>query len=653
MRHWRTALRVASAVAVIVLFWSVWWQLERQITWYLAVDQFGYLTFAHDLLHGHVFHHWPPLDALGPRIPQRTDVLVQTYVRNGDLLYCRYAPGFPIVLAAWLAVFGDDGANYLNPTLFLAFLAVAFAFQWRVFRSPWRAAAGTALIVLFPTFMHLWGLTLTRDVSAHLAAFAGLLVLVPTRGRRLGVGRSVGAGLLLGFAACIRPDAVLYLVPGTLIGVVRFVRERPGWRTVLACFLAGGLGALVGVSPALAYNRVATGNAFVPTQGMELSLLPRPAAPAPPAETATPPATEPTTPPAEEGGPRVGYPSFGWRGGTAMPVQGGGLRIEHMATTLPGNWRILVNAYTPFLLGVAAWGGLIAIFRRPVLAAAGLSYCPLAFLLFSCWARPDHRYLFGICTFVPMFIVEGGLGTLDVVRLLWRRRHRALARQVAIVAAVLAAVGTATWGAFGSPSTLPPVVLAFGAVTTAGLAVAALLPQRRVAAIAAPLLALAIIGVKVARENAEATHRAPFQGPAMREARANFAKLVDRNAVVITSEDVGRPAENIAYYSGVADAFYLTDLERWRLPLRTAVSSLILDGWRPYLYLSPNAPETAVLVKSLRDDSFTVDPVADIPPARAMANFVAAPFHRGIRMVLYRVSNPQFESLLQDVIKKR
>ena len=32
--------------------------IEARITWYLAVDQFGYLQFAHDLLHGKIFHDW-------------------------------------------------------------------------------------------------------------------------------------------------------------------------------------------------------------------------------------------------------------------------------------------------------------------------------------------------------------------------------------------------------------------------------------------------------------------------------------------------------------------------------------------------------------------------------------------------------------------
>ena len=137
-------------------------------------------------------------------------------------LYCRYAPGFPLLLAGWVGLLGDDRAHYLNPTLYLVLLAVALGFQWRAFRSPWRAAAGTALIALFPTSMYLWGLTLTRDLSAHVFAFVGLFLLLPVRGKPIHPGRLLAAGAALGFAIAIRPDASLYLLPATLMLAVRW-----------------------------------------------------------------------------------------------------------------------------------------------------------------------------------------------------------------------------------------------------------------------------------------------------------------------------------------------------------------------------------------------------------------------------------------------
>src|SRR5262249_58516673 len=130
----------------------------------------------------------------------------------------------------------------------------------------------------------------------------------------------------------------------------------------------------------------ATGNPLLPTQGMELPLLPSlppPAFKRPQVVPSAPPATHPA------GDPKVGFPSAGWRGGTFEQVQGGGLQLAHLATTLPGNWAMLLRAYTPLLFGVAGGGAVGAAVLRPILAAgAGGSRC-LAGPCRSLWPRPD------------------------------------------------------------------------------------------------------------------------------------------------------------------------------------------------------------------------------------------------------------------------
>jgi hypothetical protein len=638
--------------ATFVFFYYTAVGLERQITWYLAVDQFGYLTFANDLLHGRVFHEWAPLKAFEPFFPPRTDVLAQTYVYDGGRLYCRYSPGFPMLLAGWIGLFGNERAHYLNPTVYLCLLAITLAFQWRLFRSPWRAAAGTALIALFPTMMHLWGLTLTRDLSAHLVAFIGLFLLLPVGSAPLRPRRLLAAGLAFGFAVSIRPDAVLYLVPALSMAAVRWVHERRrharGGMGLAALALAGGV--FVGSSPILAYNWAATGNPLLPTQGMELPLLPK--LPPPKWKPRLRYETRPEPPPAATDD-TVGYPSRGWRGGTFEEVQGGGLRLRNLATTLPGNWRLTLRAYTPLLFGVAVWGAVVASVLRPVLAAAAVSYGVLAFLFFSCWPRPDFRYLIGVFVFIPMLVVEGTMGTLDLIRLLWKQHKPELARGLALFAAAVFLLGALTLrpapGA-GAVSTQLFLVVTLTAGVAAALA--AIQPARRVAAVAAPVLMLALIWCKVSDVNAQAGRRAPFQRAQMLEARANMKRLLDPDAVVITTEEVGRPAENIEFYSGVANALYMTDLERWKVPPYYAALYLIFNGKRPYLYVPANQPDKANLLADLRDKGMTVDLVADIPAQQAMAHFVAAPFHRGVRMELYRLSSPKVEEGLH-VLPKR
>jgi len=113
--------------------------VHQHTTWYLAIDQFGYLTFANDLLHGRVFHHWPPLDALAARLPPQVDVLVQSYGRRSRARLLPIPARVPAPLAGWIGLLGDDAAHVLNPTIFLAVLTLLLAFGARLFRSRWWA----------------------------------------------------------------------------------------------------------------------------------------------------------------------------------------------------------------------------------------------------------------------------------------------------------------------------------------------------------------------------------------------------------------------------------------------------------------------------------------------------------------------------------
>jgi hypothetical protein len=598
--------------------------IERKITWYLAVDQYGYLAFAHDLARGHVFHHWAPLDALKSGMPERMDVLVQTYVYDHGKLYCRYAPGFPIILAGWLTLFGDDGAHYLNGTIFLVILVLLIAFQRRVVHSRWRATAGVALVVLFPTYVHLWALTLTRDLSTHLAGLLGLFLLLPKNARRLS-GRDVAAsGLALGFAATIRPDAVLYLVPAGCLAIARWYRERASRGTVLRGLAVGALGVTLGLAPSLGYYWAATGSPFRPTQGMEIEQF----------LTSGPPT--PSSTPAPQ--PRVGFPSGAWRGGTAGPVQGGGLRLQHFWMTFPGIIALLRDAYGDVFLLMAVAGAIIALIRRRVfLVLATVPYCVLAIVFFSFWGRPDTRYLVGPYLLLPILIVEGALGLLDLTRQLARRGRLDAARGFATGAGFAILLAAAVLWLPTRTTALPALRVIVPGVAAIALFVAAAWPRRRIVQLAAPGLALALVSLAATRTAAALEARASFQRPEMLRARESFAKLVDRGSVIITTEDVGRPAENIDYYSGVAYALYLTDIDRWRLPVNEAAHLFLQAGMTPYLYLPASDPRLSQLLTDL-DPRFRAELVADIPPQLAKDHFVAAAFHRGVRMMLYKIS---------------
>jgi hypothetical protein len=133
--------------------------------------------------------------------------------------------------------------------------------------------------------------------------------------------------------------------------------------------------------------------------------------------------------------------------------------------------------------------------------------------------------------------------------------------------------------------------------------------------------------------------RASFQRAQMERARATLARVAEPGAFIITTEGVGRPAENIDYYGGVAQAVYLTDLLRWQIPIGEIVYRAAQAGMTPYLLLPAAEPGRDELLAELRR-SYRVDLVADIPPERAIDWFVAAAFHRGVHMELHRIGVP-------------
>ena len=635
---WGLVSRVGCAAVTLVLLWYMGKFVVSKITWYLAVDQFGYLTFAHDLLKGHIFHDWPVANVIQKHLPPQTDMLAQTYVWDHGRLWCRYAIGFPLVLASWIGIFGDDGAVYLNTTAYLALIVVMILFQWRITGSPWRGVVGAALLCLYPTLMHLWSLTLTRDMVNHLVAFTGLLLLLPPRGRPLGPRRTLVAGLVLGFAGSIRPDGVLYGIPAALAAIVRWRHEHRGVRSMLRPAAAGILGAVVGLSPSFAYNYVTQGNPFLPTQGMEATRFFERTA----AVEAPPPGPLAAT-------EQASYPPQGWHGGTTTQVQGGGLRLENFNTTFPGNFALLVSGYATAGLVAACVGALVAAFLHPLLFASAVPYVVIATLFYSCWARPDNRYLLGVFTFLPMLIVEGTLGVLDLVRVVARMGRANAARVLALLAAT-----ALTFAAFAPIPTrnvvLPAATAWLMGLTALAAVAAAVWPTRRLAALAAPAVAIALVVVLVTNVGPQAERRATFQLPEVRTARAVFGKAVEPGAVVITTEDIGRPAENIEYYSGVAHALYLTDVTRWRARLPAMATDLIFGDMRPYLLLPTSFAGREALLDSFKAvKEIQVEKVLDIPPERAIEYFVAAPFHRGVRLELFRISAPLWEKLWNEI----
>jgi len=518
--------------------------LERHNTWYLASDQFAFLTFAGDLAQGRVFHDPSLLELAAPQPRSSThayDALAQTYFWRAGKLYSRYPPGFPALLAAAGAIGGEQAQHALNPVLYLTILGVLGWLTWTLVRPNDRAlAAGCAvaamwLLLLLPTDVHLWGITVARDLPAHLLALLSLLAAV---GRRHAL-----SGLLLGLACTIRPDAVLY---GVSLGAL-FWLEGPRLKPLAFAALAFLAGAL----PLFAYNTVTQGHPFAFTQGGEFrDVL---------AALLTPRAAHAQA---------IGFDS------------GGAFRVGNLWRTLPDNLRHLGGAFgwlgVLTALGVV-WGARV---RRPLLAAL-VPYPVVALLFYGCWSHPDARYLAGaaLCL-MPLTAV----GAVVTCRWVADERRAAAWRALAVLGALVVMGQRWLPGGMRLPA-IGPATLAF-AMSLAASALLPVLPRigaaaRRLVPLA-PALALAVVALSIVFTGRGP--REPFQAEQIARARAVLGALIPPGSLVITSEALGRPAENIAHYVG-AETFYPGELSLLGVQRAGVVVRHLVSGRRAFFLL--------------------------------------------------------------------
>ena len=517
--------------------------LVRHNTWYLASDQFAFLTFADDLARGTVFHDSATVATLaGPGLPPEAaaDAYYQTYIFRDGHLYSRYPPGYPLLLAAVRLVGGETARHWLNPALYLALIVVLGRLAARLVDGPaWAAAAATMWAVLvIPVEVHYWGITIARDLPAHLLALLAML-------RALSAA-PISCGLCLGLAATIRPDAALWAIPAAL--VLPRVARTP--RTVVG----GGLAFAAGLVPLLAYNTITQGHPLAFTQGSEFRDLLQ-------FESAL-------------GGPAL----FAQ---TVSLVSGGGFKLANFPKTFP----VLV-AYLSASFGVFLWiaGGFFIVSgvrRQPIARALG-AYVVIGLVFYSCWGHGDPRYLVGVSL---SLIVTAAVA---LVRLAGRLSdaHVSAGRRLAVLVVVAGAL------ALGGMLPRDPArgLTALERTTAAALVVAAatsLVPRSSARALATLAPALAFAGFGIARMFASTGTPDAFREADVARARAAIEAVVPPGSLVLTSPALGRPAENWTYYTDV-DAHYLGELPRLRSDPYLVAKRCADSGRRFFLLLGPD-----------------------------------------------------------------
>lgn len=593
-RQSRAARWLALGLALLAMAVTAY-GLLRHNNWYLASDQAAFLTIARDMRAGTVFHDTAIFDETVPlRFDwKRYDALQQTYFLEGDRLYSRYPPGFPALLALAGAIAGEQGEHWLNPLLYLATLVVLARLVYRLLRPHDRAlAAGAAVLVLWlvllvPSGVHLWGITVARDLPAHLFGLLSLVFTVRSR--------PVSAGLSLGVAMLIRPDALLYAVPAAAVAWL----DRLPVRYVL---LWGGALAL-GASPLLGYNWITQGNPFSFTQGGEFReilgwLLPTSAHAA---------------------------------AGNAAIASGGGFRLANLAATLPGNLELVGRSFGVFLLfAVAAIAWSMA--RQRLVAATLLPYPVVAILFYSCWVHPDARYLAGASLCLLALVAIGGVVTL---RALVDARTGPGWRVFAVVVAAgaLGVQGAVLQGA--APAGLAPgwplvILLVSGSLFASGHRWYAN-PKAVVSVV--PAVALAVLALLQLVGGSRSW--GPVREPQIRAAQEFVAQHVPPGSLLLASPSLGRPAENWRVYSGV-EAFYPAEFSLFDYTPERAIPLALAHGRRVFRLVDARRR----IPRDAMPGVATVVAVARIPQERAL-DVYADPRRAPAGVVLYEfVSSP-------------
>ena len=164
-----------------------------------------------------------------------------------------------------------------------------------------------------------------------------------------------------------------------------------------------------------------------------------------------------------------------------------------------------------------------------------MPYSVASLFFFSCWVRPDARYLVGFHLFCAALLVEGVLGTLDLLRRLAGSGNLALARFLGVSFAILQLGGTLLASRLGPPLGVATWICA-GVGAIAAVA-ATSWPQRRIARFAAPALGLALFALAMKTDYGSMGRNAGVQEPEILRAKATVEAKVPPDAVIITTED--------------------------------------------------------------------------------------------------------------------
>ena len=237
----------------------------------LGSDHYGLVHFAEHLAEGHLFSSFPVYNWFKPDWgrDEYHFVLHGNYITDGSRMYCKYAIGYPLVLALGIRLFGLNSVYLANIFFLLLLLWFFFKLAQTIFKD-WKYGpylALTGMLLLLVLINKAWSLSLkpSRDLPALTFLVAGLFFGIKALGRlpRVNWFCLVLGGFCLGYSVAVRLPYVLAGLPVGLYLLVKAIGKAP-WKKVVAVILLAGFFFLVGLLPVLTQNYLVEGNPFRP-----------------------------------------------------------------------------------------------------------------------------------------------------------------------------------------------------------------------------------------------------------------------------------------------------------------------------------------------------------------------------------------------------
>ncbi len=237
----------------------------------LGSDQYGLVHFAEHLGKKHLYSSFPVYNWFKPDWgPDECHFILHgNYISDGSRMYCKYAIGYPLILALGIRLFGLNSVFLANIFLLLLLLWFCFKLAQTIFKDRWYGPylALSGMLLLLILINKVWSLALkpSRDLPALMFLVAGLFFGIRALGRlpRVNWLYLILGGFCLGYSVTVKMPYVLASLPVGLYLLAKLI-GKVSWKKLVAAILLAGFFFLVGLLPVLTQNYLVEGNPFRP-----------------------------------------------------------------------------------------------------------------------------------------------------------------------------------------------------------------------------------------------------------------------------------------------------------------------------------------------------------------------------------------------------